>query len=301
MSNIIITPKQIALTSAAIAGLDMGLARLVNRDVENDYRGSGVGDTVKVRIPGAPLASTRGNDSTTALVTASVNEQSIDVVLDTEVYSRVLLSDADLDLNLVSYTAQIAGPQARSIATHVERTLTTALTAVPLTAGIVYSATKPAAAFTALRKQLRANGVGSDATIHAVVGIDVYAHLLDAVPATAGVTFDENGLTIRGVRVHESSRIAADAIVAFVPEAFMLVVRAPIAPAGAPFSASVRGGKDNEFAVRLIRAFDSTVGAEASLLTSFVAVKAMPLAVDNEDGTVSLVPSGGAVRIDTAA
>ena len=43
--------------------------------------------------------------------------------------------------------------------------------------------------------------------------------------------------------------------------------------------------------------YDPNVAVDRYLVSAFVGVKALPLAVDNEDVTVTLVPNGRAVRI----
>ena len=106
---------------------------------------------------------------------------------------------------------------------------------------------------------------------------------------------------MRGFEIHESRRIRADEVVAFVREALSLVVRAPEPPAGAAFAASVRAEGDSPFALTHIQAFDVSTGSDRSIVEALVAVVPMPLAVDRENGTVELVPHGGAVRVDTAA
>ncbi|MBT2523267.1 hypothetical protein [Arthrobacter sp. ISL-28] len=141
-----------------------------------------------------------------------------------------------------------------------------------------------------MRKVLRDAGVSTDAPLFAAVGSAVYGDLLDSD------AIDENG-KVRGFLVVESTRLAADEIVGFVKEAFALVVRAPQVPAGAPFGASVNEGG---FALRYVRSFDRTVAADRSLVSAFVGVQSLPLAVDNEAGVVNLVANGGAVRVLTS-
>jgi hypothetical protein len=291
MSNSILTPDNIATLAATLVGQDLGLASLVHRDVEKDF-GQGTGATVKIRVPGAVPARTRDIDSLAPLTSDSIAEQSIPVTLSTEAYSLVPLSDGDLDLNIEDYAKQVLLPQTQAIVKFVERDVVAAMKATP-TSAITYSSTTPAKAFTAIRRQLRDSGVSTEAKLFAAVGSGIYGDLLDAPVGT----WDENGKMVRGINVIESTRLGAKEIVAFVPEAFALVVRAPMVPSGAPYGASV---KDGDFALRLIRSYDTKIAADTSLVTAFVGVQALPLAVDNEDGTVSLVEHGGAVRVVVA-
>ncbi len=292
MANTILTADEIATIAASLAGQDLGLAALFSRDVEADF-GGGTGATIRVRVPGAVQAHERSAfDKTTPLAVDEIVEQSIPVTLDTLVYSNVPLSVGDQELNIVDFGVQILKPQTSAIVKNIEAQAAAALVATPATT-VTYAAATPAKAFTKLRSTLRANGVSSGARMRAAVGSDVWADLLDGPLGT----FDEGGKTVRGVEVYESTRIPAKEVVAFIPEAFSLVVRAPQVPAGAPFGASVKSGG---FALTHLQTFDSATASDRSIVEALVAVTAMPLAVDNEDGTVDLVEHGGAVRIVTS-
>lgn len=291
LSNTFLTAENLARTAAAIVGQDMNLSAHVYRDLEADFA-AGKGNTIKVRVPGAVAAQTRGiYDTSTPLTSDEIAEQSVDVTLDTHVYDNVVLSEGDLDLEIDNYAAQVLRPQSSAIVKYIEKAVATAMSATPDSATILYASAEPAKTFTQIRKALRDNGVSTDAKLVAAVGSGVYGDLLDAD------AMDDQG-KVRGFLIVESTRLAADEIVAFVREAFALVVRAPQVPQGASFGASVNEGG---FALRYIRSFDSTVAADRSLVSSFVGVQSMPLAVDNEDGTISLVANGGAIRVLTTS
>ncbi|WIB66227.1 P22 phage major capsid protein family protein [Curtobacterium sp. MCBD17_035] len=296
MPNQLLTPDNIAGTAAALVGKGLGLAALLHRDLEADFS-AGSGDTVKVRVPGAIAVQTKGiYDTTTPLVRGSISEQSIDVKLTTHAYDSVVLSEGDMDLEIGDFAKQILLPQADAIVNYVERTVAATLKATPETE-LSYDPAAPARVFTQIRRQLRDNGVPTTATLIAAVGSGVMADLIDGPIGSSGTTFDADG-KVRGFQIVESTRLAANEIVAFVPEAFALVVRAPASPDGAPYSASV---KSEGFALRHIRSYDPSLAVDTSLLSAFVGVQAMPLAIDNEDGTVTLKPNAGAVRVLTAS
>jgi hypothetical protein len=291
MSNTFLTPEDIAKTAAALVGADLGLAALISRDLEAGFT-AGKGATVKVRIPGAIAAQTRGIfDKSTPIVLDEIAEQSVDVTLTDNVYNAVALSAGDLDLEIEDFGRQVLAPQTRAIVRDVERRVAAALQATPADETITYAAATPAKAFTAARRVLRANGVSAETPLLAAVGANVYADLLDG---PAG-TFDADG-KVRGITVHENTRLDADEIVVFIRDAFALVVRAPMPPEGAAHAATVR---TDGFALTHVRDYDGSVLADRSILQAFVGCQAMPLAVDQEDGTVDLVANGGAVRIDT--
>jgi hypothetical protein len=302
MTNEFLTAEQIAQVAAALVGTDLNLAGLVYRDVAADFKAGG-GNTVRVPVPGAMKANTKGIfDLSTALIASEIHEDGIDVKLETHAYSRVPLSDGDLDLNIADFSKQVLAPQTKSIVRYVEQSVAAAMSATPATTTITYDPSNPAKAFTAMRRQLRNNGVKAEAPLIAAVGSDVYSDLLDGPTGSAGTTFDADG-KVRGFQIIESTRLAPGEIVGFVKEAFALVVRAPQVPAGASFgqSVTVKNEAADPFAVRYIRDFDSALAVDTSLVSAYVATQAMPLAVDNEDGTVSLVEHGGVVRLLTDA
>lgn len=289
MANTLLTSSNIAKIAATIVGKDLNLGALVFRDLEADF-GAGSGKSVTVRVPGA-VASQRRDlfDTSTPLVSDEIAEASIVVELTDHVYDSVALADGTLDLEVTDFTRQILEPQARALVKHIERAVATAFSATPETESIVYDATNPAKAFTQIRKTLRDNGVSTDSPLVAAVGSSVYADLLDGPVGT----FDDNG-KVRGFTVVESNRLASTEIVGFVKEAFALAVRAPSVPDGAPYGASI---VENGFALRHIRSYDPTVAADRSLVSTFVGVKALPLAVDLENGSIELRANGGAVRV----
>jgi hypothetical protein len=292
MANAFLTPENIARVAIALVGQDLNLAATIHRDYEADFA-EGKGATVSVRVPGAVAAQTRGIfDKATPLVLDEIAEQNIPVTLTDHAYTAVALSDGDLSLSIEDFAKQVLAPQMGAIVKDVERRVAAAMKATPETAAITYAAATPARAFTAMRRTLRENGVSAETPLLAAVGSSVYADLLDG---PAG-TFDTDG-KVRGFEVVESTRLAPTEVVGYVKNAFALVVRAPRVPEGASYGASV---SEKGFALRVLRDYDSSVAADRSLVGAFVGVQAMPLAVDNEDGTVSLVANGGAVRVVTA-
>lgn len=285
--NSFATAEQVAATAAVLAGTDLGIADLVHRDVERDYNAGG-GDTVLVAVPGATEVHTRGVRSLDPLTGGAVIEQTIPVTLTEEVYSSVPISRGDETLDLTDYARQVLRPQALGIVRHITATVAEAMSATPVDATIVYDATKPRAAFIAARRKLRTNGVDASTPLLAVVGAGIYADLLTAD------AFDDAG-KVAGVTVHESTRLAEGEMLVFIRESFALAVRAPLPPEGAAYAASA---KEEGMAVTVVRAFDATVGADRSIVSTFVGARAMPLPVVNEGtGTVDLIDNGGAVRI----
>lgn len=289
-NTFVLDAANVARVAATLVGQDLNLAGLVHRDLAAEFNPGG-GNVVKIRVPGAVAASTKGiYDTATALVSDELTEQTIDVTVDQHAYSNVPLSEGSLSLDIQSFSSQVLLPQATAIVKHCERAVASLMQATPETTSIAHDAADPARTLTKIRQTLRSNGVPTGATLRAAVGAGVYAELLDAD------AIDDNG-RVRGFAITESTRLADDEIVGFIPEAFALVARAPLVPSGSSYGASV---VEKGFALRHLVNFDSTVAVDRSLVSTFLGTAAMPLPVDNEDGTVSLVANGGAVRVLTS-
>lgn len=298
MANTFLTADTIASTAASLVGIDLGLSGYVRRDLDNEFV-PGASNTVRIRVPGSTKAGVKGiYDTTTPLTVGSINEASIPVVLEDDVHSVIPLSEGALTLDIVDFGSQVLAPQAASIVKFTEGKLAATMRATPLST-LTFDASNPARLFTAIRKQLRDNGVSAEAPIFAAVGSSVYAALLDGPVGT----FDADG-KVRGIDVIESNRIPADEVIAFIKDAFVVVARAPKVPDGATFGQSytAKNGDKDAFALRWIQSYDGVNAVDRSMLSAFIEVAALPLAVDDEEtGTVSLVPHAGAVRVDTAA
>lgn len=292
-------PNNFTISEAAQVAVNLfgnydGLASLVYRDVEAMFRGK-QGATVNVRQPGAVPLRTRGvYDNETPVVTDKVTEASVPVELKEHLHTVVGLSAGDLDLNIDDFRDRVLAPQITAALKGLDKRLATIMQETPATT-LAYDANDPGRLFSAARKTLRDRGVGTDVPLHAAVGSQVFADLEDAPLSVR--TYDDNGL-VRGFTVTESTRLAADEAVFFIPEAFALAVRAPEKPEGVAFGESV---KTDDFALLYMRDYDSSVLGDRSIVSAFAGVKALPLCVDNEDGTVTQTEHGGAVRVDTAA
>lgn len=278
----------VARVAAKLVAADLGLGALVYRDVEAAF-GGGSGATVKVRVPGAVAASTRAVGSTSVLTNTSLTEQAIDVSLTEEAYVSLVLNRADMTLNIEDFSKQVLAPATRGIVRHAEKAVATAINGTTADVGITYAAANPRSAVIAARKKLRDNGVSADSQLFALAGTGIYADMLDA-------DVIDNG-KVAGLPITENSRMGEGDLFVFVKEAFALAVRAPVAPEGAGFAATVQ---ENGFAISVVQAFDGSIGHDKLILSSYLGASAMPLAVDDEAGTVTLTPGAGVVRITAA-
>lgn len=306
MANDFYTANQVAEVGLKLAEEDAFLSALVSREIVNPLAGGGKGRTVDVKVPTALIAHERGiDDKTTALLKDELSETTVPVTLGTRAYSNVWLSDGDLSLDLRDFSAQVLAPQIDAVTDFVENEVADALNAITLDTSIAWDPADPVPTFTAIRKLLRKRGVPQTG-LQVVVGVDVYAALLDAKAITDN---SESGSTaalregnvgrIRGFNIVESTRVADDQIVAFHRSAFTLVVRPPVVSPGASFGTTLTS---RGFGLRYIRDYDSQHTADYSLVDTMLGVAAMPLyRVTRNYGastaSVSSVTGGGAFRM----
>jgi hypothetical protein len=299
----------VAQAAAELIALDLPLSATTYRDAEAAF-GYGSGSIVRVRVPGATPTFTRGAYATTELETGDLSEGAIPVTLETDAYSSVLLPHAEMSLDIQSFGGQVLAPQARSVASYIERTTAAAMQATPVDTAITYDAAKPRATVIAMRAALRANGVEAGEPLVGVAGTNVFADLLTADP-----TLNTDGpVSVAGVVIQESALVDADALIVYIPAAFATVMRAPQTTA-APWSGSavaratdtpmplgtVRDLSSPTAAASVSAAYDVSHGAVRSTLSVLVGSSAMPLPVYAADGTLSLLEHGGVAHVNASA
>lgn len=311
MANDFYTPAEAAVVAAKLAGEDAFLSALVSRNYQEELLGGGKGGApVSIKMPTTLIARSRDvDDVTSSIILDEIAETRKTVNLDrVHDYSAVPLSEADLTLNLTDFASQVLAPQSEAIVDALEHKVATALLAVPVTTlGVAWNAADPVPYFTALRKQLRDNGVASSG-LNLVVGTSVYANLLDAQAITdASASGSTDALRdagvgkIRGFQIVESTRIPEDEILAFHRDAVTLVTRAPVVPQGASFGSSVAAGG---FSLRYLRDYDATKTVDRSIVSTFSAVGILPTFKIERDyatgvvGTTELA-NGGVIHLDT--
>lgn len=307
MANTFYTPEQVAKVAIGILGPDLVLAGMVNRDYEAEFKG-GVGYSVNVRRPITLAANKRTIGAATAITVDGIADPGVEsVALTDTVYSAVALSDEDLTLNIEDFGRQVLAPQAAAVAREIEAMVVAEMQALAENATLGnttnsattgYDAANPIKTFTAARKVLRDMGVPAG-SLKAAVGTQIAADLLESAKlsdasqsGSAGALRDATIGRLRGMDVIEVNTLAENEIVVFHPDAFTLVLRAPVVPQGVSFGQSVSA---NGFAVRYIRDYDSDILADRSILSVFAGVQAMSKDVVDLAGNVTqAVP---AVRI----
>lgn len=275
--NTFYTPEQLASVALGLVAGDLGIANTVSRSYEANFSG-GRGFSVNVKRPGVLAARLRDGTGAlpgkqnTAITSDAVAETVQAVTLDTEVYSAVDITDAELTLKIEDFARQVTKPQTDAIVQKVEALLAAALEAVTPTIDVDL-ATKASVigAFSTARSTFRKNDVPVDGMV-AVCGVDAYAAILDFdlakvegnPGASAAVT-----VPVRGFQVIEHNGIADDRIVFYHRDAFHLAMRAPVVPQGVTFGASMAA---NGVAMRLVRDYDSSLLVDRQVLNTYLGI-----------------------------
>ncbi|WP_405061891.1 hypothetical protein OG474_09620 [Kribbella sp. NBC_01505] len=309
MANTLYTAPDVVALANALASKDLVLAQTINRDYEANY-GGGKGTSVNVRVPAVLKARTRDltesgvTGQNSAFVVDTVTETTFTVSLDENPYSVVALNDRERTFELEDFGRQVLAPQIDALVDWVESKVAAEMTALAETATIAaggaYDPLDPTKTFTAIRKLLRDNGLPTTGLM-AACGTKVYKNLVDAKVFSDLGTQATNPSTgarpVAGFETFETNRLAEDDIVFYHKAAFTLAVRAPQAPNGAPFSASV---SSNGFAMLHIQDYDSQIGSDRSLLSTFIGTQYIPARkVDRSGATAVIATVPSAYRINT--
>ena len=281
--NTIYSATQVAQTAMALVQGDLGIAGTISRSFEAEFAGK-VGYTVNIKRPATVGARTRvlTAGQATAITSDTIVEAVASIALDTEVYSAVDVTDAELTMSIADFTSQVTKPQTDAIVQHVEGLVTAQMAAVA--PSVDYDYANPIVAFSAARSALRKHRIPSG-TMYAACGVDAYAALLNLdLVKTDGTKGSDGELrrTVRGFTVLEHNGLPDDRVVFYHPAAFHLALRAPVVPAGVAFGASTAA---NGVALRVIRDYDSSLLVDRQVINTYVGVDNLGVVERAANGT----------------
>lgn len=280
--------QQAKLVAAALPLLkrQLILSGFIDKQSGAEFQGA-QGDVLNIRRPAVLAARSEAitRSKTRSILTDEVVESTIQVKLDTHVYSAVDITDAEATLDVDSFAAQILAPQVESIATDLDLKVRDALETLPdlkddkgVTVAIGRNPDPEVQgkairlAIPKLRRVLNANHVPAGGRV-LLVGSEIES-LLITDPALSKL--NESGTTdalreasigrLYGFTIVGSDVIKADEMIAVHPTAFKLALIAPVAPAGAAFATSQSA---NGVAMRYIRDYNSDKAMDRSFLSVY--------------------------------
>ena len=277
MANTFLKPTVINRMALKLLQREVVLPRLVWNFADAEFRGA-YGDTVTLRLPAVLAAREYGfrNNRSSEIVIDDLTETSVPVVLDTDLYSAVALTDEQLTLDIVDFSEQVLNPQVSAIARGLEdlivETMQSATYGTSL--NIADSADGMWGTLLDARKALNDANVPREGRV-VVVGSEIEREILSddkfnrvdsvgdgAVSAVREATINRlAGFTIVG-----SNAIDAETAVAFHPTAFAFVNVAPVVPDGANFGSRMA---ESGLAMRWLRDYDAPHLQDRSVVSSF--------------------------------
>ena len=297
MANTFLKPTVINRMALKLLQREVVLPRLVWNFADAEFRGA-YGDTVTLRLPAVLAAREYGfrNNRSSEIVIDDLTETSVPVVLDTDLYSAVALTDEQLTLDIVDFSEQVLNPQVSAIARGLEdlivETMQSATYGTSL--NIADSADGMWGTLLDARKALNDANVPREGRV-LVVGSEIEREILSddkfnrvdsvgdcAVSAVREATINRlAGFTIVG-----SNAIDAETAIAFHPTAFAFVNVAPVVPDGANFGSRMA---ESGLAMRWLRDYDAPHLQDRSVVSSFAGCSSV-----EDDGTTNV----RAVRIN---
>lgn len=318
MPNAFIKAERIAAQALGLLEREIVIPQLMWRNAGGDFAGA-AGDTITIRVPARTTARTRvlrgarpdASEGLGIITMDVLTETSVDVTLDTDVYSAVPITDEELTLDISDFGAQIAEPQIRAIAEGIENAAVAEMTAAPYhpTHELAVSAgtDEPYDALVDARVLLnKANVPMSERAL--VVGSDWEGFILKSdelhqvdKAGNDSALRDATLGRIAGFQAVVSNALPADQAIAFHRTAFILGMRAPAIPTGATFGASRSAFG---LSMRWIRDYDFRNVQDRSLFDTYIGTNHVadgPLADLDSDTQVDDPTVVRAVRLTLGA
>lgn len=311
MANSFIKPERIAAQALGLLEREIVIPSLVWRNAGGSFQGV-AGDTITIRVPARTTARTRalrGSRPTTSegagiITMDELTETSVDVTLDTDVYSAVPITDEELTLDITDFGAQIAEPQVRAIAEGVENAVVAEMTGATYATSIsIASATASADIYDALvdaRVALnKANVPMSERYV--VAGSDFEGvllksddlHQVDRSGSPSALRDAVIGSIAGFSQVVVSNALPSNVAFAFHRTAYVLSMQAPAVPTGATYGASRSAFG---LAMRWIRDYDFRNVQDRSLFDVYIGTNVVAdgaATAEVQTVTITGTPTGG--------
>lgn len=279
MPQVFLKPETIAAVALERLRREIVLPRLVTPMGLADFRGA-KDDTVNVRVPAILNAREyEWRTRTQPIVVDVIEELSIPVALDKHVYSAVQVTDEELTLDIVSFTAQVLEPQVIAVAEKLEALIADSIEGATFAAAdidYVEDANGEGAPFYKALVEARKTLNNAKVPLNnrfVLVGANVEAA---ALKEDAFRKVDESGSTdalrraslgtVAGFSIFTSLAIDPDFAVAAHRSAFAFANVGPAVPAGVAFGSSQ---SEAGLSMRWIRDYDAQYLRDRSVLSSF--------------------------------
>ena len=246
MANGFIQAERVVNTALGVLDREVVLPSLVWRDAGGNFAGA-KNDTITIRVPSTTNARRRDMRTGGDLVIDELNETSVDVKLDTNIYKGVGVSLEELTLDVTDFEAQVSNPATEAVGRDVEDLLAEEMSGATYRAGthdLTINAADPWQTIVQARTALNKSRVPA-AGRYLAVGADAEEALiksdrLSKLDVAGDGALREASLgSMAGFRnVVSVPGMDPDLMIAFHMTAFVLSMQAPNVPRGAVAGAS---------------------------------------------------------------
>ena len=268
-------PTVIVNTALGVLRREIVLPSLVWRDAAGDFAGA-ANDTISIRLPAYAKANTRSLRSGTTRQRDSLAEQKVDVTLATDVYKDIKISDEELTLDIANFGVQVLNPLMAGVAETLEDQLISTIENASYAKSIAFRYGTDDAwknLIVTARELLNNARVPQTGRVLAV-GAGIESELLRT---DLFVKANESGSTSAledavigrkaGFTIVSIPGLQPDEAYAFHQTAYVMSIRSPMVPAGAPYGASMAF---DGMAMRIVRILDSDAIEDVLALDSWV-------------------------------
>lgn len=258
--NAFVKAEKVVRTSLGLLEREVVLPGLVWRDAGGDFRGA-KNDVITIKLPAYMKARRRTLRSGTQRTKDNLQQRSVDVRLDIDLYNDIAITDEELTLDVENYDADVLQAPMAGLARGIEDELVTEMESAPYAVTVAFDETKPHDTLVDARQALNDARVPAGGRFVAV-GSEIEARLLkDPQFIHADKSGDSANSALREATLGRIAGFTVVSVPGFHPRravaahttAFVLAQRAPIVPAGAPWGASESW---ESFAMRVVRVFD---------------------------------------------
>lgn len=262
MANSFIKAEKVVRQALGLLEREVVLPGMVWRDAGGNFAGA-KNDTITLRVPAYTTARTRVLRAGTAIVTDDLQETSVDVRLDTDVYKAIGISDEELTLDIDDFGVQVNQPAMASVGRQVEDSVADEMTSATYEVSVDLDEDDPYLGLVDARIALNDASVPMGSRFLAV-GSRIEAAILKSDRLSkfdgggpAAVTAMQEALIgrIAGFTAVSVPGLDPDTAIAAHLTAFVLSMQAPIVPQGATWGASQSW---NGLAMRALRDYDFT-------------------------------------------
>jgi len=309
VANEFIKAEKIAAQALGILEREIILPALVWRNAGGSFQGA-AGDTITIRVPARTTARTRtlrgqrplASEGNGIITMDELSEHSVDVTLDTDVYSAVPITDENLTLDISDFGSQIAEPQIRAIAEGVENAVVAEMTGATYATTIQVPAADPDPFDYIVDARVALNKANVPLTErYLVAGADFEGlllksdelHQVDKAGSDSALRDATIGRLAGFSQVVISNALPSDVAFAFHRTAYVLSMQAPAIPAGASYGASRSFAG---LAMRWIRDYDFRNVQDRSLFDVYIGTNVVadgPGAAEVQTVTITGSPTGG--------